>query len=72
MENMAELEFLLVLEINKITIMDVLDGYSAQKQGVRIGDVITGIGDKVVEPEIIDEISSLVKENQELLYSLKL
>lgn len=41
--------------------MDVLDGYSAQKQGVRIGDVITGIGDKVVEPEIIDEISSLVK-----------
>jgi len=46
---------------DKVTIMDVLDGYSAQKQGVRIGDVITGIGDKVVEPEIIDEISSLVK-----------
>jgi carboxyl-terminal processing protease len=46
---------------DKVTIMDVLEGYSAQKQGVRIGDVITGIGDKIVEPEIIDEISSLVK-----------
>jgi carboxyl-terminal processing protease len=46
---------------DKVTIMDVLDGYSAQKQGIRIGDIITGIGNKIVEPEIIDEISSLVK-----------
>ena len=46
---------------DKVTIMEVLDGYSAQKQGVRIGDVITGIGDKVVSPDVIDEISSLVK-----------
>ena len=46
---------------DKVTIMEVLEGYSAQKQGIRIGDVITGIGNKVVNPEVIDEISSLVK-----------
>ncbi|MDP2364854.1 MAG: PDZ domain-containing protein, partial [Ignavibacteria bacterium] len=46
---------------DKVTIMEVLDGYSAQKQGIRIGDVITGIGNKVVSPEVIDEISTLVK-----------
>jgi carboxyl-terminal processing protease len=46
---------------NNITILEVLEGYSAQKQGVRVGDVITKIGDKVVTPKIIDDISSLVK-----------
>jgi carboxyl-terminal processing protease len=46
---------------DKVTILEVLDGYSAQKQGIRIGDVVTGIGDTQVTPEIIDEISSLVK-----------
>lgn len=45
----------------KVTILEVMDGYSAQKQGVRIGDVITGIGDTEVTPEMIDDISSLVK-----------
>lgn len=45
----------------KITILEVLEGYSAQKQGIRVGDVITKIGDKKVTPEIIDDISSLVK-----------
>ncbi len=46
---------------DKVTILEVLDGYSAQKQGIRIGDVITAIGEKKVTPEILDEISSLVK-----------
>lgn len=46
---------------DKVTVMEVLEGYSAQKQGIRIGDVITRIGDKEVKPEIIDDISSLVK-----------
>ncbi len=32
---------------DKVTIMEVLEGYSAQKQGIRIGDVITGIGNQV-------------------------
>jgi carboxyl-terminal processing protease len=46
---------------DKVTVMEVLEGYSAQKQGIRIGDIITSIGDKIVKPEIIDEISSYVK-----------
>lgn len=46
---------------NNITILEVLEGYSAQKQGIRVGDVITKIGDKVVSPKVIDDISSLVK-----------
>ncbi len=46
---------------DNVTIMELLDGYSAQKQGIRIGDVITGIGNKIVTPAVIDEISSLVK-----------
>lgn len=46
---------------NNITILEVLEGYSAQKQGIRVGDVITKINDKVVSPKIIDDISSLVK-----------
>lgn len=46
---------------DKVTILEVLEGYSAQKQGIRIGDVISGIGDKKVTPDLIDEISSMVK-----------
>ena len=46
---------------DNVTILEVLDGYSAQKQGIRIGDVITKIGDTNISPEVIDDISSLVK-----------
>jgi len=45
----------------KVTILEILDGYSAQKQGLRVGDVITSVGDKPVTPELLDDISSLVK-----------
>lgn len=45
----------------KVTILEILDGYSAQKQGLRVGDVITTVGDKSVSVDKIDEISSLVK-----------
>jgi carboxyl-terminal processing protease len=46
---------------DKVTILEVLDGYSAQKQGIRVGDVVTGIGETIVTAEKIDDISSLVK-----------
>ncbi len=46
---------------DKVTILEILDGYSAQKQGLRVGDVITSVGDKSVSTEKIDEISSFVK-----------
>jgi carboxyl-terminal processing protease len=46
---------------DKITIVEVLEGYAAQKQGIKIGDAITAIGDKKISVDKIDDISSLVK-----------
>ncbi|HSP87980.1 MAG TPA: S41 family peptidase, partial [Ignavibacteriaceae bacterium] len=44
-----------------VTIVEVLDGYSAQKQGLRIGDILIQAAGKGIGPENIDDISSLVK-----------
>ncbi|NWF49503.1 MAG: PDZ domain-containing protein [Ignavibacteriaceae bacterium] len=44
-----------------VTVVEVLDGYSAQKQGLRIGDILIEAAGKKISPENIDEISSLVK-----------
>lgn len=46
---------------DKVTILEVIDGYSAQKQGIRIGDVVESVGETKVTPEKLDDISSLVK-----------
>jgi len=46
---------------DNITIVEVLEGYSAQKQGIRIGDVVTAIGERKITATEIDDISSLVK-----------
>jgi carboxyl-terminal processing protease len=46
---------------DKVTVLETLDGYSAQKQGVRVGDIIVKIDDKEIKPELMNEISSLVK-----------
>ncbi|MEJ2616104.1 MAG: S41 family peptidase, partial [Ignavibacteriaceae bacterium] len=46
---------------NKVTVVEVLDGYSAQKQGIRIGDHILEAGGVKITPENVEEISSLVK-----------
>ena len=49
------------LRNDNVTVLEVLQGYSAQKQGIRVGDVIVKINDTDVKPEEMDEISSLVK-----------
>jgi len=46
---------------NTITIVDLLDGYSAQRQGLRIGDIILKVNDVEVNKDNFDEMSSLVK-----------
>lgn len=46
---------------DKITILELIDGYAAQKQGMMIGDVITEVDNRKVTPEDIDDISSMVK-----------
>ncbi|MGE5432573.1 MAG: S41 family peptidase [Syntrophomonadaceae bacterium] len=49
------------LRNDKVTIVDIIDGYSAQRQGLRIGDVITNINKQEITKENFDDISSLVK-----------
>ncbi len=49
------------LRENKITILEIMDGYSAQKQGLQIGDVIYKVGEKVLVPDDYENISSYVK-----------
>ncbi len=46
---------------DKVTIVEVLDGYSAQKQGVRIGDVLYEANGEKITPQNIDDVSSIVK-----------
>jgi carboxyl-terminal processing protease len=45
----------------KVTIVDLLEGYSAQRQGLRIGDVILSVDGKEIDKDNFDEISSFVK-----------
>jgi carboxyl-terminal processing protease len=56
---------------DRVTIIDVLDGYSAQKQGLRVGDVLIEAAGKKITPENADEISSLVKGNPGTMVNLK-
>ncbi len=49
------------LRNNDIMIVDIMEGYSAQRQGLRIGDVITKIGDMDVNASNFDDISNYVK-----------
>ncbi len=44
-----------------VTVVEVLDGYSAQRQGIRIGDEIIAADSVDITPENIDEVSQLVK-----------
>ncbi len=46
---------------DKITVVEVLDGYSAQKQGIIVGDVIIEVAGTKISPDNVDDISSLVK-----------
>lgn len=49
------------LRNDRITVLEVLDGYSAQKQGIRVGDVIVKINDTEIKKDMLEDISSLVK-----------
>ncbi|HEY7751100.1 MAG TPA: S41 family peptidase, partial [Ignavibacteriaceae bacterium] len=44
-----------------ITVVEVMDGYAAQRQGIQIGDVIIEADGVKLSSENVDEISSLVK-----------
>ena len=44
-----------------VTVVEIMDGYSAQRQGVQIGDIIIEAGGVLINSENVDDISSLVK-----------
>ncbi|MDR3609022.1 MAG: S41 family peptidase [Ignavibacteriaceae bacterium] len=44
-----------------VTVVEVMDGYSAQRQGIRIGDILFEAGGKKITPDNVDDISNLVK-----------
>ena len=56
---------------DKVTIIEVLDGYSAQKQGIRVGDVLIEAAGHKITPENADDISALVKGNPGTIVNLK-
>jgi carboxyl-terminal processing protease len=56
---------------NKVTVIEVMDGYSAQKQGIRVGDILIEAGGKNITPENVDDISSVVKGKPGTMVDLK-
>lgn len=46
---------------DNVTITEIIDGYSAQKQGLRVGDIIIGVSDVEITAKNIDKVSNLVK-----------
>ncbi len=57
---------------NKVTIVEVMDGYSSQRQGLRIGDVLIEANGVKITPENVDQISSLVKGEPGTTVQLKI
>jgi len=46
---------------DNVTIVDLIEGYSAQRQGMRIGDIIKKINNTVVTRDNFDNLSDLLK-----------
>lgn len=44
-----------------VTVVEVMDGYAAQRQGIKIGDIIMEAAGVKISTDNVDEISSLVK-----------
>jgi carboxyl-terminal processing protease len=56
----------------RVTIVEVMDGYSSQRQGLRIGDVLIQADSVNITPENIDQLSSLVKGDPGTIVHLKI
>jgi len=56
----------------KVTIVEVMDGYASQRQGLRIGDVLLQADSVKITPENLDQISSLVKGEPGTIVYLKI
>ena len=56
---------------DNVTVVEVLDGYSAQRQGIRIGDILLEAGGTKITPENMEDISNLVKGKPGTVVALK-
>jgi len=57
---------------DNVTIIEILEGYSAQKQGLRIGDMLIEAGGTKISSQNVDDISSLVKGEPGTMVKLKI
>ena len=57
---------------DKVTIVEVMEGYSAQRQGLQVGDIIIEAGGVKISTDNLDEISSLVKGDPGTTVSLEI
>jgi carboxyl-terminal processing protease len=55
-----------------VTVVEVMDGYSAQRQGIRIGDILLEAGGKKITPDNAEDISNLVKGDPGSTVELKI
>jgi carboxyl-terminal processing protease len=46
---------------DNVTVVEVMDGYSAQRQGIKVGDIIIEAAGVEINIDNVDDISSLVK-----------
>jgi carboxyl-terminal processing protease len=46
---------------DNVTIVDLIEGYSAERQGMRIGDIIRKVNDQEISVDNYDELSGLIK-----------
>lgn len=54
-----------------VTILEIMDGYSAQRQGLRIGDIIYEVDKTIISEKNFDDVSSLVKGEPGSFVNLK-
>lgn len=57
---------------DNVTIIEILDGYAAQKQGLRIGDILIEAGGVKVSSKNVDQVSSLVKGEPGTMVKLRI
>lgn len=55
-----------------VTVTEVMEGYSAQRQGIRIGDILIEAENKKISAKNVDDISSLVKGEPGTTVQLKI
>lgn len=56
---------------DEVTIVELMEGYSAQRQGMRIGDVIMKIDSVDISPENYEELSSYLKGEPGTIVTVK-